>query len=1038
MGAPNSTVDQNLLPVQAYFDVYGNFQTFIGQGKAFYATANPVQSGLTITNSTLNSSPIGGTSPSTGVFTNIATTTGTISTNASNPTDIVNYLTLQSYAAGISWKNPVTAATLSTNITLSGLQTVDGVSLVAGNTVLVKNQTNAAQNGIYQVNTGAWTYATGSTTWAQYVSALVFIEYGSQAGSAWYCSAQPGGTLGITAMNWSNFSVSTQYSAGTGLTLTGYVFSITNTGVAANTYGSATATPVFAVNAQGQITSVTNTTITPAIGNVTGLATGMLTFLQTPTSANLAATVTDETGSGSLVFNTSPTFITPALGTPASGVLTNATGLPLTTGVTGILGVANGGTGLSSTPANGALDIGNGTGFTRANLTAGTAIGITNAAGSITIANTGVTSLVAGTGISISGATGAVTVTNSATMTYPAAGIANSTGTAWGTSYSTTGSGTVLALATSPTFVTPILGVASATSYTATGTTSGSSSTGVFAYGTLSYSDINHILTMQASQNSYIQMEIQNTNTGAAASSDVIVGNNNTTSTTYFGDFGMNSSGWAGTAGTNSFGAPNMVYLTSTTGDLAIGTTTANSIRFVTNSGADNATVSSSGVWTFANTITGSISGNAGTATTATTATNATNTAITDNTSSSATWYPTIVSTTTGNLPITTSSTKMSFVPSTGVLTTTGNTNTNQISNTLTLGGTQNQQLGQGNASIMKNRIINGAMVIDQRNNGSQLSNTASSQYNIDRWYTFNTQVGKFTIQQNAGSVTPPVGFVNYNGITSTSAFTLGAGDFFGYAQSIEGFNTADLNWGTANAKTVTLSFWVRSSLTGTFGGFLKNNAGDRFYIYSYTISSANTWEQKTVTIAGDTSGTWNTTNGIGIAVSWGFGAGSTYSGGSASWGSTFYNQPSGSQNIVSTNGATFYITGVQLEAGSYATGFEYVNYQTSLGNCQRYYSKSYTQGTNPGSAAFPGFEWFSLSLASRIATTAHFPITMRAVPSIIPYDSAGTPNRVRTSAGDGQTGYSLATASTDKFTIDYNPGPITELLYQWSANAEL
>ena len=136
MGAPNSTVDQNLLPVQAYFDVFGNFQTFIGQGKPFYASVNPVQSGLTITNSTLDSSPIGSTSPSTGVFTNIATTTGTISTQPSGANDIVNLLALQSYAAGISWKQPCAVATLA-NITLSGLQTIDGYTTLAGDRVLV-------------------------------------------------------------------------------------------------------------------------------------------------------------------------------------------------------------------------------------------------------------------------------------------------------------------------------------------------------------------------------------------------------------------------------------------------------------------------------------------------------------------------------------------------------------------------------------------------------------------------------------------------------------------------------------------------------------------------------------------------------------------------------------------------------------------------------------------------------------------------------------------------------------------------------------
>jgi len=178
----NSTV-QNLLPVQAYFDVNGNFQTFIGQGKAFTATINPVQSGLTITNSTIDSSPIGATTPSTGSF-----TSGQVAATPTGSTDIANKLYVDSVAIGISWKAPVTAAT-TTNITLSGTQTVDGVALVAGNTVLVKNQSTSSQNGIYTVNTGAWTYAPGSTTWAQYVSALVFIEYGGQAGSAWYCTA---------------------------------------------------------------------------------------------------------------------------------------------------------------------------------------------------------------------------------------------------------------------------------------------------------------------------------------------------------------------------------------------------------------------------------------------------------------------------------------------------------------------------------------------------------------------------------------------------------------------------------------------------------------------------------------------------------------------------------------------------------------------------------------------------------------------------------------------------------------------------------
>jgi hypothetical protein len=260
MTNPADSSVQNLLPVQAYFNTDGSFNTFIGQGEPFYATANPSQSGLTITNSTINSTTIGATTPATGVFTNIATTTGTISTTPSSPTDIANKQYVDYYAAGLSWKAPVLTAT-SANITLSGLQTINGVTVVAGDRVLVKNQSTESQNGIYTASSSAWTYAIGADDWAEYVGAIVFVSSGSLNGTAWYCTAQPGGTLGVTALNWSNFSVASSYTAGTGLTLIGTQFSITNTGVSAATYGSASSVPVIAFNAQGQATSVTNTNI---------------------------------------------------------------------------------------------------------------------------------------------------------------------------------------------------------------------------------------------------------------------------------------------------------------------------------------------------------------------------------------------------------------------------------------------------------------------------------------------------------------------------------------------------------------------------------------------------------------------------------------------------------------------------------------------------------------------------------------------------------------------------------------------------------
>jgi hypothetical protein len=295
---------------------------------------------------------------------------------------------------------------------------------------------------------------------------------------------------------------------------------------------------------------------------------------------------------------------------------------------------------------------------------------------------------------------------------------------------------------------------------------------------------------------------------------------------------------------------------------------------------------------------------------------------------------------------------------------------------------------------VLKNRIINGAMVINQRGFSGTPTDGA---YTLDRWYADMGAASKYTVSQNAGSVTPPAGFVNYLGVTSSSAYSISATDIFTISQKIEGYNISDLAWGTASAKTVTLSFLVYSSLTGTFGGTLRNNGNSRCYPFTYSIPTANTWTTISVTIAGDTSGTWLTTNGNGLVVAFGLGVGSTYSGTAGAWSSNLYFSATGATSVVGTNGATFYITGVQLEQNTSATPFERRLYNQELANCQRYYYRNKATGVN-----------YLLSLGGQVFATTGcvafipFPVIMRTAPTALEQSGTAGDYKIINAAGSG------------------------------------
>ena len=282
------------------------------------------------------------------------------------------------------------------------------------------------------------------------------------------------------------------------------------------------------------------------------------------------------------------------------------------------------------------------------------------------------------------------------------------------------------------------------------------------------------------------------------------------------------------------------------------------------------------------------------------------------------------------------------------------------------------------NSPSNRNRIINGDMRIDQRNAGASTSVSAGATfYGVDRFAGFFGASATGCTTQQAS--TAPAGFINSFKFAVGTGASSSSGQSAWIGQRIEGLNVADLGWGTANAKTVTLSFYVYASATGTYCVFLTNSAGDRSYVATYTISSANTWEQKTITIAGDTSGTWLTTSGIGVSVRWDLGSGSSYNTATTSaWQAGDYRNTSSQVNVIGTSSATFYITGVQLEAGSVATPFEHRQYGTELQLAQRYFAKLQNDGSGSDVTVGIGVQQSGTGATFYVK----YPVTMRAEPT--------------------------------------------------------
>ena len=314
-----------------------------------------------------------------------------------------------------------------------------------------------------------------------------------------------------------------------------------------------------------------------------------------------------------------------------------------------------------------------------------------------------------------------------------------------------------------------------------------------------------------------------------------------------------------------------------------------------------------------------------------------------------------------------------------------------------TNGITYNDGSLQPSAPVGKNKIINGDMRIDQRN--ATITPTTNDDFCVDRWSGREETDGAISMQQSTDA---PAGFVNSLKVTVTTAdASIAAAQFTRIAQPVEGYNIANLNWGTSDAQSVTLSFWVKSSVTGNFYGGVRNSAGNRAYVFTYSVSSASTWEKKTVTIAGDTTGTWLTDNDKGLWLLYSIGTGSNYQGTADAWQAANVWSVSGDNGVMGTLNATWQITGVQLEAGTTATPFENLQYGQQLALCQRYFEVVITNDAN-------GF-YGTPAPSGQVGYSNYFyQTTKRAAPTVV-LAAGGTLPTVQISGQSGFSSYASA-----------------------------